>query len=452
MRVWVVSPEPPYVASEPGRPVSGVGRHLAMLLPALAAAGVESTVLGEGRSASRGGTRWPSPWHQPYGPLAAFHPPGRVHLSAAGSARGMGPEAGRAGGEPGAGVPGPGLGLALESPESGRPAGEPDVIHVHDLRLVPGALEVRRLLGLPQVPVVWTAHRVPPPGRPPFRASDLAAAIAPSRWMAHRLRTCAWAAPVPIRVVEAGPYPVAAARDRIEPPAGVTRLLSWGRLVPEKGWEELLQAASLLSALVPGPVEWIVGGVGPLAEPLARAARRAAPNLRVMLRSPLQERELTAWLRTAAAVVVPSREEVAGMVALEAMLAGVPLVSSAAGGLAEIVGGNGTARAWSFAAGDAAALARAVAECLSRPDEAARRAERARGWVLHRRRWDHLARRTASVYGEAILRTAGALGTADQDRGRGQSWAAGNAEAAPARVGGIIRRSTAPSSACTKFS
>ncbi len=78
---------------------------------------------------------------------------------------------------------------------------------------------------------------------------------------------------------------------------------------------------------------------------------------------------LAALYARAAVVLVPSRSEGFGFPALEALAAGAPLVASAAGALPEVAG----EAAWFVPPGDAAALARAVAEVLARPAERARR-------------------------------------------------------------------------------
>ncbi len=103
-------------------------------------------------------------------------------------------------------------------------------------------------------------------------------------------------------------------------------------------------------------------------------ARRAdTPDLgeRVIVRSGVPHRQIMGAYAAAAVVVVPSRwAEPQGLVAIEAMASGVPVVASAVGGLAELVepGVSGLL----VPPGDAAALAGALDGLLADPAARAR--------------------------------------------------------------------------------
>jgi len=95
-------------------------------------------------------------------------------------------------------------------------------------------------------------------------------------------------------------------------------------------------------------------------------------------------------------VVLPSRYEPFGIVALEAAAAGAPLVSSTAGGLGEVVVDGTTGL--SFPPGDVAALADAVTAVLDDPGAAAQRAKAARSRLGAAFDWSSIAAGTAAVY------------------------------------------------------
>jgi glycosyltransferase involved in cell wall biosynthesis len=107
------------------------------------------------------------------------------------------------------------------------------------------------------------------------------------------------------------------------------RLLAVGRLIPIKGFDVLLEAFALARAELP-ELGLELAGDGPLRGELEAAAPRGVTLLGRV--SPVQDA-----LERAAAVVVPSRGEGFGMVALEAMERGRPVIASAVGGLGELV-------------------------------------------------------------------------------------------------------------------
>jgi glycogen(starch) synthase len=113
----------------------------------------------------------------------------------------------------------------------------------------------------------------------------------------------------------------------------------------------------------------------------------------------LSDRELRAALAAADAVVLPSRYEPFGIVALEAAAAGAPLVASTAGGLGEVVVDGRTGVA--FPPGNVPAMADAVHTVLADPAAARTRARAARSRLAVDFDWDHIATATADVYGTA---------------------------------------------------
>jgi glycosyltransferase involved in cell wall biosynthesis len=105
-----------------------------------------------------------------------------------------------------------------------------------------------------------------------------------------------------------------------------------GRLVPEKGFDVLLEAIRL------APLPLTLVGTGPL-EPALRAQ---ADGLDVRFAGHVGRTELHALLGAAEAVVVPSRREGLGLVAVEAVLLGTPVIASHTGGLPEALGAFGS--------------------------------------------------------------------------------------------------------------
>jgi glycosyltransferase involved in cell wall biosynthesis len=152
-----------------------------------------------------------------------------------------------------------------------------------------------------------------------------------------------------------------AGRDSVAPYAGgEPRLLCVGRLIPVKGHLVLLRALAQARGRVPELV-LDVAGQGPL-EPALRAYANElglAESVRFLgFVSPIQ-----GAIESAAGVVVPSLGEGFGMVALEAMERGRPVIASDVGGLPEIVADGETG--FVVPAGDAEALADAMVALAS---------------------------------------------------------------------------------------
>lgn len=136
-----------------------------------------------------------------------------------------------------------------------------------------------------------------------------------------------------------------------------------GRFAPQKDYPTLLAAARYWRDLVPQPLLGIVGE-GPLEGEIR--ARIVADDLPVRLLG--SSARVTTVLAAADAAVITSHWEARSLFAQEALRAGVPLVSTAVGGIPELVGDA----AILLPRGDAIGVARAVAGILARPERAAR--------------------------------------------------------------------------------
>lgn len=140
---------------------------------------------------------------------------------------------------------------------------------------------------------------------------------------------------LPPEQVEVLRMPVARVTDPLPTPTGnPVRVVAAGRLSTEKGFDVLLEAMSL--AVADGlDVRLDLVGSGPEHDRLARLAADLGGRVTLV---PAQPRDAL-WSRMDAAqvLVVPSRREGLGLVALEAIARGRPVIASRAGGLPEVV-------------------------------------------------------------------------------------------------------------------
>ena len=182
-------------------------------------------------------------------------------------------------------------------------------------------------------------------------------------------------------------------------------LLFVGRIQPLKGLTVAVEALARLEdrrsrlVVVGGPS----GAEGP-AE-LARVVERIEDlglTERVTFVAPQPHHMLSTWYRAADVVVVPSRSESFGLVALEASACGIPVVASAVGGLRTLVDSGVTGTLVDDR--DPTAWARAIDAVLADPEKAAWMGAAA-AEASRRYSWSTTAGRLRRLYADLAVRT-----------------------------------------------
>ncbi len=183
-----------------------------------------------------------------------------------------------------------------------------------------------------------------------------------------------------------------------------------GRLEWEKGTFDLIDAMPRLRRRIPG-LRLVMAGRGGQEPALRERARAKRLGRSISFAGHLPPADLADLFGRAHAVVVPSRYEPFGIIALEAAAARAPLVVADIGGLSEIAQ-RGAAAAL-FRPGDVAGLADAVAATIRDPEAARARAEVAHRSLAERFAWDRIAAATADIY-EASRNVAAQQGYTDR--------------------------------------
>jgi glycosyltransferase involved in cell wall biosynthesis len=160
-----------------------------------------------------------------------------------------------------------------------------------------------------------------------------------------------------------------------------------GRLHDQKGWDVLCAAAEIVRATLPH-VEFAIVGEGEQRAALEPAARSAGVRL-LGYRA-----RASSLVHGFDVLVVPSRYEGFGLVAVEAMLSDVPVVASAVGGLPGVVGDAGVL----VPPNDPGALAAAILTLAGDPEKRHALAARARERAAAAFGIERMARETLAVY------------------------------------------------------
>ena len=292
-------------------------------------------------------------------------------------------------------------------------AWRPDVVHAHDWQPAWAAQVLGARHG---APIITTFHGTErsrhgghvPPGVPTdvngvewWLAANSRRVITITRLLARQVTTDFELDPAAVCSIPGGIDPswwAAPDPDLDESPAS-DLVFSWGRVQFEKGFQVLAAAMGTVRSRLPQARCEIAGRGSYLADLQSRIDVIGVSDV-VDLVGFLSDNALRAAIHRAACVVLPSLYEPFGVIGLEALAGGAPLVVSQTGGLAELV--EGTGAALMFEPGNATQLADRIHEVLTDPDLAASMRERARELVESSYSWAAIARRTEEWYRDAL--------------------------------------------------
>jgi glycogen synthase len=312
-----------------------------------------------------------------------------------------------------------------------------DIIHCHTWYTCLAGLLMKHIFG---APLVITTHSLEP--HRPWKEEQLGSAyratvwlektayqnadgvIAVSEFMKEEVKALYQVPLERIRVIPNGidgeEYkptfdPGVLGRYRINPDKPF--LLFVGRITRQKGVIHLLRA---IPHLLPG-IQVVLCAGAPDTEEIGRETsqeveevRAKAKNEIVWIEQWVDRGDLVCLLSHASVFVVPSIYEPFGIINLEAMACGTPVVASAVGGIPDAVihGENGFLVSFEargnedFEPRDPERFSRDLAEAVNRlfqaPEEARRMGRKARERVEKHFRWSEIARQTGDFY-EALI-------------------------------------------------
>jgi glycosyltransferase involved in cell wall biosynthesis len=179
---------------------------------------------------------------------------------------------------------------------------------------------------------------------------------------------------------------------------GVLRIVSVGSLIPRKGYDLLIQAVASIKHKY--PVQVVIAGDGPSRLELIKQAELLGVAANFDFVGELSQFEVQKLLSNSDVFILSSRSEGRPNVVVEAMAAGLPIISSELDGVQDLVidGHNG----WKFKTGNAADLARAIEKATQFLDDLYQWGAISRLLLGNSSNWEFTAQQYTEVFFAAL--------------------------------------------------
>ena len=187
-------------------------------------------------------------------------------------------------------------------------------------------------------------------------------------------------------------------RERYSVPEDGKLLLAVGRLAARKGYSSLLRSFSKVSKKIPG-ARLVIIGRGHLKKRLEKLSRRLGIGEHVTIESSLPFEDLALLFRISDLVVYPSYYEGQGLIPLEAMASGTPVVTVDHGPLPEMV--DDTVGKL-FTMGDNDSMASAIIGEIENPELLLEKGILGRERVLEKYTYESNASRFSEIYSRIV--------------------------------------------------
>lgn len=185
---------------------------------------------------------------------------------------------------------------------------------------------------------------------------------------------------------------------------GEVLLLSIGRLVHQKAIDDVILALALL----PPHVRLVVVGDGPDRDKLVALAQEKKVKSRVYFAGQVNRNDTARFRKISDIFVLPSRSEGQGISFLSSMLAGLPVVATQEGGIADFLfdakkNPEKPATGYAVDKNSPEQIAKAVEEILAHPEAAKAVAENAKRMVIKKYDWDFVVKEMSKKIFERVL-------------------------------------------------
>ena len=293
-----------------------------------------------------------------------------------------------------------------------------DVIHVHDWLAAFSGISFKHYL---KKPMVLTVHSTEV-GRAQGLHSPDSFSINGIEWWAtyeaNRVIVCSQSMKdeicnhfnIPEKKVDVIPNAIDATKYQTSVDRGSVRqrygvgwgeklILCVGRLVPQKGIEYFIRAIPQIARHYP-EAKYVIVGEGWSRDILEAEARASRHANKIKFTGFASDQEVIGLMTSADVLVVPSIYEPFGIVALEGMATGIPVVASQVDGLAEVIDHERTGL-FVFPRSPES-IAWGIERILSDPDHARWLTENAKEKLHNAYSWEAVAMKTVDVYRKVV--------------------------------------------------
>ncbi|HWH16699.1 MAG TPA: glycosyltransferase family 4 protein [Candidatus Paceibacterota bacterium] len=197
---------------------------------------------------------------------------------------------------------------------------------------------------------------------------------------------------------------VEAMRESLGKTEGEVALVTTSRLVHKNGIDNVIEALPLL----PENVRFYIYGIGPDEAMLRALAERLSVSHRAKFMGQIGHADMPVMLRACDIFIRPSRSEGMGNSFVEAMAAGLPVIATQEGGIADFLfdakrnpGRESTG--WAVDADAPGDIAEAVNDIIAHPDAVARVKETASVMVRDRYDWERIAASMRELFSRMLV-------------------------------------------------
>jgi glycosyltransferase involved in cell wall biosynthesis len=195
------------------------------------------------------------------------------------------------------------------------------------------------------------------------------------------------------------PEEIAAMKASLGKKDGDVYLVTTSRLVHKNAVDDVIRALPLL----PESVSFLIYGIGPDEEKLRDLAAELRVSERARFMGQIGHAEMPLMLRACDAFIRPSRSEGMGNSFVEAMAAGLPVIATQEGGIADFLfdearNPDRETTGWAVSKDAPEEIAAALKDILARPEKVARVRETAARMVAATYDWDRVAGQMRALF------------------------------------------------------